>query len=80
MGDKELPKLELSFEDAVDVYGIIFDAESDYVQRIEDFENKRDPTITEKVYKDSLEMLKVCQRLDQIFEPYLEKVEGPLED
>lgn len=80
MSKKDKPKLELSFEDAGEVYGIIVDAESDYERLIEDYENKADPTITEEVYKDSLVMLRVCQRLDKIFEPYFEKVDSPLED
>lgn len=80
MDTKEKPKLELSYEDASDVYGLIVDAETAFEQRIYDYENKEDPTITREIYKDSLEMLRVCQRLDKIFEPYIEKFGGPLED
>lgn len=80
MSEKEKPNLILSFEDASDVYGLIVDAETTFEQRIYDYENKEDPTITREIYKDSLEMLRVCQRLDKIFEPYLEKVDSPLED
>lgn len=80
MSEKEKPKLELSFEDAGEVYGIIIDAEADYERLIEDYENNADPTITREVYKDSLEMLRVCQRLDKIFETYLDKVDGPSKD
>lgn len=80
MSEKEKPNLILSYEDASEVYGLIVDAETMYEQQIYDYENKADPTITEEVYKDSLVMLRVCQRLDKIFEPYLEKIDGPLKD
>lgn len=80
MSEKEKPKLELSYEDASDVYGLIVDAETTYEQQIYDYENKLDPTITREIYRDALEGLRVCQRLDKIFEPYLEKGDSPLED
>lgn len=80
MSKKDKPKLELSYEDASDVYGLIVDAETTYEQQIYDYENKLDPTITREIYRDALEGLRVCQRLDKIFEPYLEKGDSPLED
>lgn len=43
MSEKEKPKLELSYEDASDVYGLIVDAETTYEQQIYDYENKLDP-------------------------------------
>lgn len=80
MSEKEKPNLILSYEDASEVYGLIVDAETMYEQQIYDYENKTDPEITREIYKDSLEMLRVCQRLDKIFEPYFENVDSPLED
>lgn len=80
MSEKEKPNLILSYEDASDVYDFIVDAETAYEQRIYDYENKIDPTITREIYRDSLEMLRVCQRLDKIFEPYIEKFGSPLKD